>query len=510
MQTNELSASVYTAFDSYTTGYSRYLKWLFDVAWKRELGAGAGYAVVGISQVAGLDLVAGADAIISQADLFDYYDETSRVISFTYDRVLQEPLGGMAMAIADAVLDNTDGRFTPNKNGTIGTAIVPNRPMRMRMGFQLPVFGETLLYLFKGLSFQPRESKSDSTLSISGYDYLESLNQFPLESTIYVDQRTDQIIEDILIEAGLDTFEYVLDEGLNTIGFAWFQKGDTAGERIKKICEAEEATFYQDENGILRFENRQHYSQPPHNASVWDIETDDIISWEQDQSTEIINRAIVTAKPRALRSTSLEIWRAGAEESVPAGTTKEVWADLVDPTYSIETLTAQTDYIAYSATGGGGSEVTDDISIVATLFTTSVKLEITNASAGTAYFNHLRLRGRPALITSEIKIVSEEATSISKYGTKQIEINNDFIDDPDFAQYMAEAIVTKYSEPTARIIVRIQGVPQLQLRDRVRVKDIDLGTYSEYRIMRIQGELGDGLFTQLLTLRKITASEDDA
>ncbi len=59
-----------------------------------------------------------------------------------------------------------------------------------------------------------------------------------------------------------------------------------------------------------------------------------------------------------------------------------------------------------------------------------------------------------------------------------------------------------------RILVR--GVPQLQLKDKVRVKDKDLGTYANYRIMRIQGILRPGEFLQWLTLREITDNEADS
>lgn len=501
------SAAIWTAFNNTTTASARLLKWALKIAWTRVTSTG-GFATVGTSIVGGLDIVRGLDSVITKADQFIFFDETDRLISFDYERTLQEPLGGVAMAIANLVIENTDGRFTPNKNATIGTAILPNRPVQFYFGFD--VEGKpTTIPLFKGLTLLPRESKTDSIVNLSCFDYMEFLNQYPLETAMYIDQRTDEIIEDILVTIGFGTSQYSLDIGLNTPGFVWFEKGETALNRIRKLCEAEEAVFYQDEGGILRFENRRKFVIAPYNTPVWDIEPDDIITWETEESTRIINRVIVTAKPREVAA-STEIWRNGVEEQVKVGETKTIWANFDNPVTTFETLTATTDYLAYTGTGSTGSNYTASISIVVTNFTTSTKLEITNNGASLAYIPYLRLRGTPALITSEIKVVYEDNDSINKYQTQQLEIDNDYIDSDEFANYISRAIVRKYKEPRARLVLTVQGIPQLQIRDKVRVKDIDLGTYSEYRVMRIQGTLSDGLFIQKLYLRASDSLETDS
>lgn len=501
------SAAIWTAFNSTTTAAARVLTWVLKVAWTRVASA-TGFATVGSSIVGGLDIVKGLDSTITKADQFSFFDETERLIRFEYDRTLPEPAGGIVMAIANLSLENTDGRFTPDKNGTIGTAILPNRPLQFHFGFLVDGSPKTVP-LFKGLTLQPKESKTDSILNLACFDFIQFLDGYPLESAIYIDQTSDQIIQDILITIGFGTGQYVLDTGLNTIGFAWFQKGETAGERIRKICEAEEAVFYQDEGGTMRFENRRHFSVAPYNTSVWDLEPDDIITWESDEASRIINRCIVTAKPREVASTS-EIWRDGVEETIKVGETKDIWANYDNPVTSFVAPTATTDYLAYSETGSAGSNLTAFITVTATNFTTATKLTITNTGSAIAYIPYLRLRGTPALVTSEIQVVYEDETSINKYQTQQYEIENDFIDTEEFANYIARAIVRKYKEPRSRLVLNIQGIPQLQLRDKIRVKDLDLGTYKEYRVMRMQGILGDGLFTQTLYVREVDTLEADS
>ena len=69
---------------------------------------------------------------------------------------------------------------------------------------------------------------------------------------------SQQIIEDILSRAGVGSSNYALDQGLNTVGFAWFEKGQTAGE-IRKMYQRdlmldrnklEEAS----QNQVMKFE----------------------------------------------------------------------------------------------------------------------------------------------------------------------------------------------------------------------------------------------------------------
>lgn len=501
------SLSIWTAFNSMTTAVVRTIKFAVKIAWTRVQDTKS-FALVGSATVGGNQVVKGLTPTITPSDNFLFFDETDDVISVEYDRQLLEPLGGLAMAILNVTLSNIDRRYTPEVNSTIGTAILPNRPTQAMIGFEVGAINK-LVHVFKGLTLMPKESKVARTVEIEGLDYIKFLNEQALESTIYENQRSDQIIEDILTTAGLGSSQYSLDQGKNTIAFAWFTKGQTAGERIKKLCEAEDAVFYQDENGLLRFENRNHYGQSPYNTVIWDVEPSHILAWKEDNSTKIINRVIVSAKPRQVTADNVEVWLNGIEEQIEAGETITIWAELENPLKSLVTPVETTDYTAFTDTGGAGTDISSDITITTTLFTTTVKIEIENANASKAYLNFLRLRGKPALITSEIKKTAEDATSISKYGESQFTLDNDFIDDEDFAEYIANAIVSKYADPTRRLVLTVQGVPQLQLRDMVRVKDQDVGTYKNYRVMRIQGKLDQGAFVQELTLREVTDAEYD-
>lgn len=502
----DLADSIATAFDSIITADSRLVRQKLYISWLRQTGASS-FGIVGTSTVNNC-LVQGEIGVVTPVDTFEFFDESDRALRLEYDRRIEEPLGGISFAIANGVLDNTDNRFTPEYNSTIGTAILPNRPVKMMVGFQ---FGgnDNVISVFKGLSKTFRESKVDRQVEFSGYDYVSYLNELEMDTTIFVNYRSDQIIEQILIEAGFGSSQYELDEGLNVISFAWFRKGMTAGERIRKICEAEEGFFFQDEYGIIRFYNRRRFNTSPFNSIVWTINDDDILDWKQDESVPVINKCIVRATPRE-ESDKTEIWRDGIVEELVSGETKEIWAVFDNPCVSIDNPVAGVDYIANSASDGTGTNITDDVSISLDAFTESAKLTITNNYSGNAYITFLRLMGTPAVVKSEIQQVYFDEDSIAKYDENVLEIENDFIDNESFARYLAKAIVIKYKDPLKRIRVLVRGIPHLQLMDKVKVYDRDLGEYKNYRVMGIQSVFSLGEFLQWLTLREITSYEADS
>jgi len=502
----QLASSIQTAFDSMATADGRLLKHQLLVAWLRSVGASS-FGIVGTSTVNNA-LVKGEVGIVTPVDTFEFFDETDKVISLEYERGVHEPLGGSSYSLMNITLDNTDLRFTPNINSTIGTALVANRPVKMAIGFYVKGVNK-VLNVFKGLTEHVRENKQGRFVEVSGYDYISYLDKLEMDTAIYLDKRSDEIIEDILIEAGFGSSQYELDQGLNTIGYAWFKKTQTAGERIRMICEAEEAHFYQDENGVIRFENRRHYSQSPHNTIVWTINDDDTLEWHEDRSTPIINRCIVHGIPREAGDTT-EIWKSGIVDSLEKGETKTIWAQFENPVISYETLTANTDYVANSEFDGSGDDETSNISINFSGFTETAKLEITNNSGSKVYLTKLRIRGQPAVVKSEVLQIYEDADSINKYDEKVLEIENDFIDSDTFAYYLARTIIRKYRNPLKRVRVRVRGIPHLQLKDKVKVYDRDQGTYKNYRVMKIAGYMGMGTFEQMLTLREITDYEADS
>jgi hypothetical protein len=491
------------------TGQSRQVRARVKIAWERNKDETLDFAVIGTSTIDGNDIIQGELTDITEPDLFQYTDETESLLSLAVDRRILEPLGGMAYTLGDLMLENTDARFTPQSDATIGDYILPNRPVKLFAGFRFGGVEKTIPLMY-GVSEQPKEDKNKRNCTSALFDYISYINDYKLESSMYTDQRSDQIIADILDTIGFTSDQYEMDTGLNTIDFAWFGKGTKAGDAIREICEAEEGFFYQDELGMLRFENRRHYLESPHATSQHTFDKEDISSYEVLPPTKIINRCIVSGQPRS-EEAETEIWRSGQVVELAPKESKEIWASFEDPVTDISAITEDTDYIANSAEDNTGTDQTDDVSATVQEFAKSAKITLTNALNSTTYVTLLRLRGTPAVITSEIEEIYEDSDSQDIYGIQQYEVENDYIDTSSFAYYLARAMVRKYATPARQIKIEVPAQPHLQLRDKVTVEDLDLETTDTYRIMRIQLEVKEnGMFRQILHLREITDFEADS
>ncbi len=446
-------------------------------SWLKRADLNVVYAQVGVSLVNSGDLVQGQSSVITNADLFDYIDESTYVLRFDYDRRIDEPRGGVSFAIADILLDNITKRFTYGHDAAIGTALQSRRPIKASIAMKAGGAYRGVQVLVGLTSDRPKESRTQKVTDVSVFDYITYINNSTLTAAIYENQRMDQIVESILSDLGFGSSQYSLDQGLNTIPFAWFDKTKSAGDRIKMLCEAEEASFYQDENGVLRLENREHYATYPHQIVQHTIDSGDILNDEPDDSGQIINRAIVIARPRKVDASPSEIWADAQVESIAPGETKIIWPAFYDsqsgqsvlPIKEITTPAATTDYVANAQADGLGADKTGQLSIVVTNFVESAKLELTNNDAATIYVTTLKLRGKAARVTQAIQAVVEDAGSINKFEAQEYTIENDLIQTAAVANTIATNLINKYKNPLLRRKVMIPGIPHLQLKDFIKL-----------------------------------------
>lgn len=510
MQGESSSLSLWTPLLTEATAYHNRPVASLKISWLRNQNT-ASFATVGTSTVGGNDLVQGLDdQAVTKPDLFEFEDESDNALLLEYFTRYDELLGGLVYSEGFVRLNNTKNRYTPNYSNTIGTAIIPRRPFVIALGYYLPQKSiEQPINVLKGLSEGIKQNKVEKTVEFYGQDYLAFILERQLATTMYQDQRTDQIIRDILLRLGFSTDQFALDTGLNTIGFAWFDENVRAGERLAQIVQSEQGHLYQDEHGIIRFETRRHFRQSPHSSSVHNIDTSDIIYWEEQLPQRIINRCTVVGTPREVTADNVEIWRNAVVEEVPANETITVWANLEDPVTTVVDPVASTDYFGNTASDGSGTNQTSNLTLSITAFAKAVKINITNSYTGTVYITHLKLRGKPALKSSEVVQTYENEASQNKFGIQEYTLESPFISADSFAHYLVRAIVNKHDGSRRRAQVIIRGVPQLQIKDYIVIDDPDTNSSINMRIIEIAGTMRAGEFTQKLLLREITDDEAD-
>lgn len=434
------------------------------IGWRRIKDENIDFAVVGTSTVGGGDIVQGEFTSITNNDLFEYFIESDNLVSVSTDQELVEPLGGVSYGRSNILLSNTDDRYIAGKDATIGQFITRNRPIKLFMGFTDDNDTNQEIPLLYGLSKDIEYQSANKLVKIPIYDYLSFIDDYGLNSQRFVAKRTDEIIESILTEIGFVPEQYELDTGLNTIGFAWISKDQTAGSIIRRLCQSEGGYFYQTETGKIVFLNRDNAI----NTDRTLIDKGEMLELEESISNNMYNSVTVKSYPRIVLAEQT-IYEADNAIEIPTGTSS-FFITLDDPLSSLSSPVATTNWVANSARDGSGTDETADVDVTLTDFVDTIKVNVNNTSGDVAYLTTLLLEGEPTVVEKVIEEEFEDTTNQEEFGFLPLEVANDWITDNAYASDLAEDIVTKYSPSNREYKIKLPARPQIQIGDRMIIE----------------------------------------
>lgn len=492
------------AFRTKSLAPVRKLDWRVAISFTKEFDATIDFFTIGVSAIGSDDIIAGENNVLQEWDQYIYTDYSNRIIRIEVNQEENQPVGSMVMGTADIVLDNHDDLFTPGADPVIGSYILPYRPVRISLGFD----GLTIP-MFIGLTEKlPDIDEKNKTATFHCMDFISKIYNKPLsQALVYTDVRTDELIDNLLqAHAGLTSSQYELDTGMNNIPVAFFEKGTKLGEILSELCEAEAGRLFMDEEGMIRFWNRQHQASAPFNQSQFTFTPNNIIELKVPKQDYIVNSVNVNSDVRevlgvqsvmkAQISTDPKEWL-----QVPAGSTLERFFELQDPVTDVELTTniLNCTFTANSAVDGTGTNLTSSISISSfSLFTKSIKVVFANSSGTDAYITAFEIFGTPAKVTKKIRVEVTDATSIAKYEERPLEITNNFIQTTSFANSLAQIVLNDRDDLGDLREIKIMGLPQLQVGDLVTV--YDRNNSNDYYIYKISSNFGQDGFTQWLSL----------
>ncbi len=439
-----------------------------QVAWKKAYNASYRPFTIGVSLIGAGDGIASEGAITSDWNNYDYQNETEYVVAVEYERRLNMPLGGLSTAIANVELDNTTGRYTPRIAGGSGelfTAQLPRRPIIINAGFDYNGINNQIPQ-FVGLTTKtPEYSRRSAVVKLEANDFIGYLqNKYIDQTSMYTAQRSDQIIETLLTDLGFATAQYELDTGINIIPFAMFEKGTRFSEAIHQLAQAENAHVYQDEEGKIRFENRQHWDNWPYTEVQRVLPTSMVIDAEVAGEDHIINVVEVESNVRE-KQPAQPIWQLSSAIEIAAGSTEEVFVTFEDP---ILEAYQPSGYVANSASNGSGTDLSSSVTIqVFDAFAQAAKIRFYNSSTSTAYVTSLIIYGRPAKVTSQVYYREQRDLSVTAYEERPIKISNPYIQNKSWAQSYAGLILNDYANGENLQNIKIRALPELQFGDLV-------------------------------------------
>lgn len=439
-----------------------------QISWHKDSTLGNRTFTIGVSTIGGSDVIGANAGAIGSPSNYRYFDESDYVTSLGWERGLNMPLGGLTKALAEAKLDNTSGRFTPRfmgGNSEIYTAIQAHKPIIINAGFNLSGVDQMLPQFAGLINKQPSVNIRNREVSIQAGDYMEYFQSKSLDQQVmFTAQRTDQVLASILSTAGMSTAQYDLDTGLNTIPFGIFESGSKLGNVINDLVAAENGHFYQDESGIFKFENRQHWYDVPYTDVQRIILTSQVISQSVPNFDHLINVVEVKSAIMAKQPSQL-LFQLSTPLAIPANTDTSLFVNFDNPVLQMQDVTG---YSAFVNSDGTGTDITTSVTVKATyVFANSAKIIFTNSSSSSGYITQLYLYGRPAKKTSDLYYRIQDSSSVTAYDEHVVTINNPYIQDETWAQSYANLILTQFAELENLQVITIRAIPELQLGDLI-------------------------------------------
>ena len=477
----------------------RQLNWSLGISWDKTYNASTTFFKVGNSgsRIGGSDLIPGSNSVVQEWDKYQYVDYSDRVISIQLTREVEQ-VSSVTMCYGDLVLNNYDDLFTPGAGGPLDAYLLPYRPLRIWQGF-----GTELVPVFVGLTDgTPVIDEDAKTASFHIIDFLYSLKDKPM-NVMPIDEncRTDEALTTAFTTAGLLSSQLVLDRGYNTVDAFYTEKDDTLLNVLKQLMEAEQGRLYMDEQGVIRFKNRQNYSSQP--VMTFDA-YNNIIQVTRTREDSIVNVVEVKSNLRDLQATQ-KIFESSTSLLVNSNSTAELWVQFEDPVSAIDVpvyiASATTSSFAVN-TAEDGSGTADATSVTITsddLYSTSYRITFTNSSSNNLYVTSVIIYGQAYSVTDSLFIREQDNTSVDKYEERLLQLDNNYFQDQSTAESKALTILDDYSQFAAVQQMEVKGTPQLQLEDVVRI-DV-FGRIQTAKIVRIESSMEDGVYNQTLRFK---------
>jgi hypothetical protein len=302
-------------------------------------------------------------------------------------------------------------------------------------------------------------SETSERVQLRGVDDVDLLStvsvRTPLYSTIPIDEAVGHILTDVGWTGGTN-----LDQASDYLRW-WWADGHYIMDEIQELMDPSLGIFFIMADGTARLINRNR----SHTPSITLTPADLLRGISRPQPWEVIRNVFnLTVYPRTEQATA-ELWRMGEVLLIPAGATTTVYGSFASgaatvPATGVISPVSTTDYLMNENATGTGASLTASLSVVATIYGSSVKLVLTNNAAVEGYVT-LKIRGNP-LIATPTTLVKEDAASIARYQRHEFTLGSTWLQALLDANNLSEMLIDQISHARSFPRLRIRGTPALQ------------------------------------------------
>lgn len=117
--------------------------------------------------------------------------------------------------------------------------------------------------------------------------------------------------------------------------------------------------------------------------------------------------------------------------------------------------------------------------------TNTVTLTLKNNYSTPITISTLQLQGYPVKVLTPMEVVVSDQASIDEFGRKEVEIQNNYLNNVKLAEKIAQYIVDNNKSNRKRVSIEIPAYPEFSLDDVAKVTEDDSGTNHNFTIERI-------------------------
>lgn len=391
-----------------------------------------------------------------------FVDETANVWSLESHRgkdYASQLTGKASAGRFRAVLKNEAGRFASfNTASPLFGMVLPARKVRLRT--TAPVAEIVWTGYLDSIAPDERRAKAYPKVTLSASGPLKYIAERKASTQIYAGIVSGTALGHILDDAGWPAPDRTLDTGLVTMT-RWGADGDKALSHIREIEETELGYIGESADGKIVFEDLHHRQLAPHITSQATFRDDggaglfyqsisQLDPWRDIFNTFEANVQLYTIQALAV------LWAiVGEVPQLDAGEARDFWAQYptsASPAQAAHvdawtTPVSATDFVANSQADGLGTNLTANVSVVATKFAKSMKIRVTNNGLVEAYLTTLQARGTPAYKNDPIKVVTEDTASQALYGKRTYPLPGKFYPSTAQAKSFTEFAVSRFKGP---------------------------------------------------------------
>ena len=440
----------------------------------------------------------------------DYEDITADIRKLTFTRGRSSDLEKADVGKCRITVHDPDGKYIPeNTASPLYGYLLPARPVRVRA-----VYDSTTYDLFNGFLDDvipsPKKSKQEAYLPcVDGFDQLV---RSKVTMALQENKLSGQLFATALDAVGWSATKRALDAGTDTYPLVHAER-QTCLDFLQKLEKSEYGFMYVDGRGYLVWEDRHHRLVTSECVnSQWTITGPKHIDLEPTNSLKSVrNKITISAQPKTKAGSLSNLWQLAENKDNPTpdsplilpGETITYWAIFADANGSanvagdVVSPASTTDYLGNDAIDGSGSDRTSDLSVAATIYAGSAKLEVQNTSGTSLYLIMLKIRGKIYEDKGKTIAMASDNTSQTDYLLRELSIDMPYYSSKATLQGLADYQLSIKKDPIPGYVVSLINsnsdiltqILARKLSDRVTLQNNEFNIDDEFYIEAMEHEI---------------------